>query len=418
MKKAIKLLLILVFATAILLLAACSSDDADGSSSQGQPSGKITLNVYNWGEYISDGSEDSLDVNKAFEEWCKTEKGLDVEVNYMTFDSNESMYNKLKSGAVSYDIVVPSDYMIARMVSEGMLEELDYGNIPNFDKNIDKRFVSPYYDVEQKYSVPYFVGYVGIMYNTKYVSEDDIGGWDLLWNENYRGKILQFNNSRDAFGTAMFKNGDSVNSTDEAVWRSALDELKKQKPILQAYVMDEIFNKMKNESAWIAPYYAGDFLSMYTENDSLAFYFPEGGTNVFNDAMCIPKGAKNKTVAEYYINFMLEPEIGKANSEFVYYATPNTLVNSDPEYIEYMTEEAHENAMYYLNPNFGEGYVTEYYHNFDDETLVLVNSLWEELKIDSISDKGVYVTCVVIVISISAYLIFKFIRQRRRRRYY
>ena len=157
---------------------------------------------------------------------------------------------------------------------------------------------------------------------------------------------------------------------------------------------------------------------MYTENDSLAFYFPEGGTNVFNDAMCIPKGAKNKTVAEYYINFMLEPEIGKANSEFVYYATPNTLVNSDPEYIEYMTEEAHENAMYYLNPNFGEGYVTEYYHNFDDETLVLVNSLWEELKIDSISDKGVYVTCAVIVISISAYLIFKFIRQRRRGRYY
>ena len=160
MKKVIKLLVIAVFAAAIVLLAACSADDGADSSSKNQPSGKITLNVYNWGEYISDGSEGSLDVNKAFEEWCKTEKGIDVEVNYMTFDSNESMYNKLKSGAVSYDIVIPSDYMIARMVNEGMLEELDYTNIPNFEKNVDKRFVSPYYDPQQKYSVPYFVGYV------------------------------------------------------------------------------------------------------------------------------------------------------------------------------------------------------------------------------------------------------------------
>ncbi len=408
-KKILVLALILILAAFSVAAVSCSSNE------------KIVLNVYNWGEYISDGSEGSLDVNEEFEKYCAS-KGLNVEVNYMMFDSNESMYNKLKSGAVSYDVVIPSDYMIERMIKEDMLEELDYGKIPNF-KNVDEKFVSPYYDPDQKYSVPYFVGYIGIIYNTKYVDEADIGGWDLLWNEKYSGKILQFNNSRDAFGTALFKNGDSVNLTDEAVWRKALDDLKKQKPILQAYVMDEIFNKMENESAWIAPYYAGDFLSMYEGNENLGFYFPSGRTNVFNDAMCIPKGSENKEIAEMYINFMLEPEIGAANSEFVYYATPNTLVNSDPDYIECMTD-IHEDAMDILNPEFEEGYVTEYYHNFDDDTLVMVNSLWEELKIDSgtedgsLADIGVYITCIVIVILLVAFFVFRFVRNRIRRKYY
>lgn len=410
MKKRILLsfLLLLLVLTAMLAVS-CSKGE------------KIVLNVYNWGEYISDGSDGSLDVNKEFERYCKS-KGLDVEVNYMMFDSNESMYNKIKTGAVSYDVVIPSDYMIARMISEDMLETINFKNIPNFG-NVDPDYRNPYYDPEQKYTVPYFVGIVGIIYNTKYVDEADIGGWDLLWNEKYKGKILQFNNARDAFGTALYKNGESVNTTDMTVWQKALDDLKAQKPLLQAYVMDEIFNKMETGSAWIAPYYAGDFLAMYEENPDLAFYYPEGGTNIFADAMCIPKGAENKEIAEMYINFMLEPNVGAANSEFVYYATPNTLVNNRSEYIEYM-ESVYEGAMDILAPEFPEGYNLEYYHNFDDKMLVKINSLWEQLKIDAgseeegIADIGVYITCIVIAVAIVVFFVFRFVRQRMRRKYY
>ncbi len=410
MKKRILLtfLLLLLVLTAMLAVS-CSKGE------------KIVLNVYNWGEYISDGSDGSLDVNKEFERYCKS-KGLDVEVNYMMFDSNESMYNKIKTGAVSYDVVIPSDYMIARMISEDMLETINFKNIPNFG-NVDPDYRNPYYDPEQKYTVPYFVGIVGIIYNTKYVDEEDIGGWDLLWNEKYKGKILQFNNARDAFGTALYKNGESVNTTDITVWQKALDDLKAQKPLLQAYVMDEIFNKMETGSAWIAPYYAGDFLAMYEENPDLAFYYPEGGTNIFADAMCIPKGAENKEIAEMYINFMLEPNVGAANSEFVYYATPNTLVNNGSEYIEYM-ESVYEGAMDILAPEFPEGYNLEYYHNFDDKMLVKINSLWEQLKIDAgseeegIADIGVYITCIVIAVAIVVFFVFRFVRQRMRRKYY
>lgn len=410
MRKKILLPLIL-FLLAVFALCAISCGDGE----------TITLNVYNWGEYISDGSDGSIDVNAEFEKYCKS-KGYNVKVNYMMFDSNESMYNKIKTGAVSYDVVIPSDYMIARMIEEDMLEELDYGNIPNF-KYIDSTYLNPYYDEEQKYTVPYFVGIIGIIYNTEHVDEADIGSWDLLWNEKYQGKILQFNNSRDAFGTAQFKNGYSVNSTNEEEWRSALESLKSQKPLLQAYVMDEVFNKMENGSAWIAPYYVGDFLSMYEENDKLGFYYPEGGTNIFADAMCIPKGAENKEIAEMYINFMLESEIGAANSEFVYYATPNTLVNNNPEYIEYM-EGIYEGAMDILAPEFPDDYQLEYYHNFDDENLRMINSLWEELKIDAstddagVSDIGVYISCAVIAVALIALFVFKTVRQRIRRRYY
>lgn len=407
MKKRIFILLAFLIVLAFSTFAvSCSSED------------KIVLNVYNWGEYISDGSEDSDDVNAMFEDYCKNVLKKNVEVNYTTFESNESLYNKLKIGAVSYDIVVPSDYMIARLIEEGMLEELNFDNIPNF-QYVNDRYKNPLYDSEQKYSVPYFVGHVGIIYNTKHVDEEDIGGWDLLWNPKYSGKILQFNNARDALATAMFKNGISVNTTDEALWKSSLEELKAQKSLLQAYVMDEVFNKMQNGSAWIAPYYAGDFITMYEVNPDLGFYFPSGATNVFADAMCIPKGAPNKEIAEAYINFMLTREAGIANAEFTYYSSPNNLVNEDAEYIEYMTE-IHPDAQYILNPTFEEGYVTEYYNNFSEETLMLVNSLWEQLKIESSasSNLGVYITCAVIVSGIATLITLRFIRQRKRAKYY
>ena len=406
--------LFIIFALAFICVVSVFAVSCSGNE-------KIVLNVYNWGEYISDGSEGSVDVNAEFEKYCKNVLGKNVEVNYTTYESNESMYNKLKIGAVSYDIVIPSDYMVERMIKENMLEKLNYDNIPNF-QHINDRYVSPDYDPSQEYSVPYFVGYVGIIYNTKYVKADDpdllAKSWDLLWSDDpdYEGKILQFNNARDALGTAMFKNGISVNTTDEAQWRLALEELKKQKPLLQAYVMDEVFNKMQNGSAWIAPYYAGDYLTMYAENEDLGFYFPSGATNVFADAMCIPKGAPNKELAELYINFMLSEDIAVENAAWVCYSSPNDLVNNSDKYWKRMGEETEQ----YLNPQFEDGYITEYYNNLDDETLVLVNSLWEELKIDSVADSniGIYITCGVIAVIIAAMLGVRFYVQHKRRKYY
>ena len=401
-----------------ILTAVCLFVGACFMVSCGGDGEATVLNVYNWGEYISDGSEGSLDVNAKFEEYCK-EKGLNVKVNYSTFDSNESMYNKLKSGAVSYDVVVPSEYMIERMIKEGMLETLNMANIPNFQYIYDS-FKTPFYDPDPNnvYSVPYFYGFVGIIYNTEFVEAKDAESWSILWNDKYNGKILQFNNPRDAFGTVQYKNGISVNDTDEAKWRACLEELKAQKPLVQSYVMDEIFNKMKNGSAYIAPYYAGDFLSMYEDNDSLAFSIPKEGTNIFVDAMCIPKGSKNKELAEMYINFMLEKEIGRANSEFVYYSTPNKLVNEDHKYIETMNG-VHENAMDYIAPDFIKDgytgdYVTSYYHNLDEGTLVLMNSLWEELKIKGESGNGIYIACGVIVFAIAALVVVRVIKNKRK----
>lgn len=407
MKKTIwKIWVIAIIALGAALLYSCDGGKGD----------EIVLNVYNWGEYISDGSEGSPDVNKMFEDYCK-EQGLNVRVNYTTFDSNESMYNKLRSGAVSYDIVIPSDYMIERMVKEDMLEKIDVSKLTNYQYVYDnfKTLYGREYDAENVYFVPYFVGYVGVIYNTKYVSEEDAArqSWDLLWDEKYSGKILQFNNPRDAFGTVMYKNGVDVNTTDKAEWESALEELKSQKSLIQSYVMDEIFNKMKNESAYIAPYYAGDFISMYEENDDLAFYFPKEGTNVFLDGMCIPKGSENKEIAQMYIDFMLSKEAATANAEMVYYATPNKLVNENPEYIEYMTS-VHEDAMEYLDPRFEEGYVQTYYENLDDDTLQLMNTLWEELKIDTSAGVGIYIACGAVILVIAAIVIYRVVKKKKR----
>ena len=256
-----------------------------------------------------------------------------VKVNYSTYSSNESMYAKISSGSVNYDVIVPSDYMIERLIEEDLLAKLDYSNIPSIGNILDK-FQNADYDPDldgdgySDYSVPYLYGMIGIIYNTTMVDEEDIGSWDLLWNEKYAGNILQFNNSRDAFGTAMYYLGlwDQINTDDEATWRCALDELKKQKPILQGYVMDEIYNKMENGSAAIAAYYAGDYLTMYENNEDLEFYYPIEGTNLYVDAMCVPKSSQNKALAESYIEFMLTAEPAIANAEDTYYASPTQLV--------------------------------------------------------------------------------------------
>ena len=289
---------------------------------------QVTLNVYNWGQYIADGSDDSMEVIAEFEK-----RYPHIKVNYSTYDSNEIMYSKLANGGITVDVIIPSDYMIARLIEEDMLLEIDFDNIPNY-QYIDESFKNTAYDPENKYSVPYTWGTVGILYNTKYVDEADVTGWELLWNEDYAGKILMFGNSRDAFGVAQYLLGYDVNTTDTAQLDAAAQKLKEQKPVLQQYVMDEIFATMQNEEAWIAPYYAGDCLTMMDENPDLAFYLPEDqGFNLFIDAMCIPSCAKEKEAAETFINFLCDPEIAGANMDWICYSTPISAAKDymDPE---------------------------------------------------------------------------------------
>ena len=342
----------------------------------------LTLNVYNWGEYISDGSEGSLDTIAAFEAWYEETYGVPVKVNYDTFSSNEDMFAKLDGGAVAYDIVIPSDYMIARMLEADMLLPLNYSNIPNF-QYIGEDFRNLYYDPDNRYTVPYTYGVVGVIYNANVVDEADVGDWDLMWNEKYANNILTFNNSRDAFGTAMYKLGLDVNTTDKALWDRAAQELLAQKPLLKGRVQDEIYNMMASGEAAVAAYYAGDYFTMVdsqADNVDLQFYYPER-TNYFVDAMCIPTCCQNQELAECFINFMLSREVAIANAEYIWYACPNSQVFQDETYIEDMGEEAME-ILYPEMESFRENYNAYAYRDLDDDTRGYMNTLWEEIKIN------------------------------------
>ena len=370
MKRTLSLALVLVMMLGMALLAGCGKTETQ------------TLNVYNWGEYISDGSEDSLDTIKAFESWYEQTYKKKVKVNYSTFASNEDMYAKLSSGAVSYDVIVPSDYMIARLASENKLLPLNFDNIPNYN-SIDENFRGLYYDPDNLYSVPYTYNMVGIIYNANAVDEEDVGGWDLMWNEKYSGNILQFNNSRDAFATAQYKLGLDVNSEDRSAWDQALAELKKQAPLVKSYVMDEIYNMLESGEAAIGAYYAGDYFTMLdaqADTVDLQFYYPEP-TNYFVDAMCIPSCCQNKELAEIFINYMLSEEPAVANAEYTYYASPNSIVYNNEGYLE----ELGEDTVAILYPDieaFKENYNIYAYRNLSNEQLDYINTLWESLKIN------------------------------------
>lgn len=373
MKKTISLLLACLLTAA--LLVGCGGPNEPGSDGA-----TLTLNVYNWGEYISDGTEGSYDTVKEFAAWYQETYGQKVRVNYDTYDSNENMYAKLSSGAVSYDVIFPSDYMIARMREEGMLLPLNFDNIPNY-AHIDETFRGLYYDPDDQYSVPYTYGVVGVIWNANEVDEADAQGWELLWNPKYSGRIVQFNNSRDAFGTAMYKLGLDVNSEDKADWNAAFQELKVQRPLVYSYVMDEIYDIMESGEAAVGAYYAGDYFTMLDAQAptvDLRFYYPEA-TNYYIDAMCIPSCCQNKELAERFINFLLGRDAAVANAEATWYASPNTLVYTDAEYIEEMGEEAME-ILYPEIGDFAERYNALAFRNLPTEMLDYINSLWEGIK--------------------------------------
>ena len=359
---------------AILLLALCLTGCGGKDT--------LTLNVYNWGEYISDGSEGSFDTIREFETWYEETYGQKVTVNYSTYASNEDMYNKISSGAVSYDVIIPSDYMIAKMAEENLLHPLNFENIPNY-QYIDDTFKGLYYDPQNQYSVPYTYGIVGVIYDANVVDEADIGGWELMWNEKYSGRIVQFNNPRDAFGTAQYKLGLDVNSSDKAMWDLAYGEMLAQRPLVYSYVMDEIFNMMESGEAAIGAYYAGDYFTMVdaqAENVDLQFYYPEQ-TNFYVDAMCIPSCAQNKELAEIFINYMLSEEAAVANAEYTYYASPNSLVYNNATYLEDLGEDTIA-VLYPELGNFAEQYNKMAFRNLDSETLDYLNTLWENVKIN------------------------------------
>ena len=324
-----------------------------------------TIYVYNWGEYIADGTDGTLDVNAEFT------RRTGIQVEYSTFDTNESLYSKLVGGGASYDVIIPSDYMISRMINEGMLEKLDFSNIPNF-QYIDEEYRNMGYDPSNEYSVPYTWGVVGIFYNKDYVTEP-VDSWEILWDEQYAGKILMFDNPRDAFGIAQKRLGFSFNSTDEDQWIEAAALLKEQKPLVQAYVMDQIFDKMESGEAWLAPYYAGDAATLVAENDKIGFAIPtREGTNFFVDAMCIPKGCRNKSGAEAYINFLCDPEIAAANMEYIGYSTPETAAK------ELLPEDVVNNPIFYPPQEILDN--SEVFVALPEETSELLDTLWAEVK--------------------------------------
>ncbi len=326
-----------------------------------------TLNVFNWGEYISDGSQGTLDVIGAFE------KLTGIKVNYTTFDSNEAMYGKMQSESVSYDIIIPSDYMIDRMRSENRLKELDYSKIPNY-KYIDETYKNANYDPENKYTVPYSVGMVGLIYNKKIVTETP-DSWSIMWDKKYKDNILTFNNSRDAFAIAQFLLGIDINSTNLEDWKKAAEKLTEQNSVLQGRVMDEVFDKMEGGNAAIAPYYAGDYHTMAAVNPDLGFVYPKEGTNIFVDAICIPSSSRNYETALLFINFLLEPNVAVENANYICYASPNTAVLSHPEYEEELANSP------YLYPDNLSDYKTEYFRYLGEDIISQYERMWEEIRI-------------------------------------
>lgn len=359
----------------------------------------VTINVYNWGQYISDGTDGRMDVNKAFTE------ATGIKVNYMTFDSNETMYTKLKTGGSSYDVIIPSDYMVARLIAEGMLEEIDFSNIPNY-KYVDEAYKNTSYDPDNKYSVPYTWGTVGVIYNKKYVDQADIGSWDLMWNSKYSGKILTFDNPRDGIAVAELLLGMSINTEDKDDLRTATYKLIEQKPLIQSYVMDQIFDKMEREEAWIAPYYAGDYLTMSEVNENLGFYFPKEGFNLFIDAICIPKGCQNKEAAEAYINFLCSPEVSAANLGYIGYSTPIS------EAKKYMDPDVVSNEVAYPDEETlsrGEAFI-----NLSAETSQYTDSLWLEVKTQGGVDTYAIVCMIALAVLLTAYFVIHSIRKKKR----
>ncbi len=329
------------------------------------------VNVCSWGEYIDE------------ELITEFEEQTGIRVNYQTAESNEALYSLIKMGGADFDVIVPSDYMIGRLIEEDMLAELDYSAIPNYDL-IDEQYKSLSFDPENKYTVPYTWGTVGIIYNTAMVDEP-ITSWGAMFDEKYAGQVLMINNSRDALMAALCYLGYDINTTDESQLEEAFQLIydAKEKGVYQAFVMDEIFGKMEGGNAAIAMYYAGDYLTMLENNEDLAFVVPDEGSNWFVDAMCVLKSSQHQAEAMEWINFIAGTDANLANMDYIWYASPNAEALAEyPAYYEEMYDEPLDEEIYNIMaapPEVLER--CELYINLPQQTLKFYNDLWTRLGI-------------------------------------
>ncbi len=317
--------------------------------------------VYNWGEYIDP------ETITLFEE----ETG--IKVVYDEFETNEVMYPKVEAGATAYDVICPSDYMIQKMINNDLLAEINFDNIPNV-KNIGQQYFdqSKEFDPENKYSVPYCFGTVGILYN-KTMVEEPIDSWTVLWDEKYADNILMQDSVRDAFMVALKLNGYSMNTLDKEELETAKNSLIEQKPLVQAYVIDQVRDKMIGDEAAIGVIYSGEAIYTQRENENLEYVIPKEGTNVWIDSWVIPKNAPNKDNAEAFINFMCREDIALMNFEYITYSTPNTAAQALIE------DEDIKNSKIAF-PDFSQYENLETFHYLGEEGDALYNDLWKEVK--------------------------------------
>lgn len=387
MKKKIYFSVLILFIA--LFISGCSDKKSENDN---------VINVYSWGEFISNGVDGTLDVNKEFT------KKTGIKVNYKTFQNNEELFAKLIGGGADYDVIIPSDYMVSRLIENDMLEPLNFDNIPNYSfispdfKNLD-------FDPQNKYSVPYVWGLIGIFYNKSEIqkNEDEIT-WDILWDEKYKNKILMFDNARDSFAISLLRLGYSINTVNPQAWREAANQLIIQKKLVQAYVMDQIFDKMSNGEAVLAPYYSGDAATLLKTNSDIGFVIPKSGTNKFVDSMCIPKNSRHKIRAEKYINFMCETNIALANVKKTGYSTPHT------EAYNKLSNEIKNNKIFY--PDESKMKNSQVFINLPDNINKLMDELWVEVK-----SGGAYTQPWLLVVILSMfgiiYLLVVFIKKSK-----
>ena len=356
---------IIAFALTVMMTVGLLAGCGDGGKEQ------RVVNVCSWGEYIDESLIGEFEAQTG------------IHVNYQTAESNETLYSLLQTGGADFDVIVPSDYMIGRLIDEGMLAELDYSAIPNYDL-IDPQYKSLSFDPENKYTVPYSWGTVGIIYNTKMVDEP-ITSWGAMFDETYAGQVLMINNSRDALAAALLYLGYSINTTDESQLEEAFALLKQAKDsgVYQAFVMDEVFQKMEGGNAAVAMYYAGDYLTMLENNEDLAFVVPEEGSNWFVDAMCILKSSQHMSEAEEWINFIASTKANLANMDYIWYASPNgEALEEYPTYYEEVNEEPLDPEIYeIMAPSEEVLRRCEIYENLPAETLRLYDRLWTRLGV-------------------------------------
>ena len=350
MKKSI--LLASIAAVGAVALIGCGSSKSEN--------GEVI--VYNWGEYIDP------EVLELFEE----ETG--IKVVYDEFETNETMYPKIEAGASQYDLVCPSDYMIDKMIQNGLLAELNFDNIPNAKQYIGNEYYeqSREFDPESKYSIPYCWGTVGILYNKTMVSEP-ITSWDVLWDSQYENNILMQDSVRDAFMVALKRNGNSMNSTDDAELAAAKDSLIEQKPLVQAYVIDQVRDKMIGNEAAIGVIYSGEAIYTQRENPDLVYIIPEEGTNLWIDSWVMLKNAPNKENAEKFLDFLCRPEIELKNFEYITYSTPNTGAR------EMIEDEAIKNSPIAF-PDLSQYNNIETFQYLGEEFDEKLNELWKQVK--------------------------------------